>query len=141
MFAVVILQLNISVFQDVKGKYSHRILLLLLGLISAHPLGLLQKQKEKPDSRTSDYFSLKRRRNNRMASPTFMPRVPSSPVSPATPSVGQSLGSSSSSRGSWSNIFTSGTVRHLIGSSQEQNPNKLSPTEFVLYNSTEAEYN
>ncbi|KAL5521189.1 hypothetical protein ACEPAG_9112 [Sanghuangporus baumii] len=54
-----------------------------------------------------------------------------------TPTVSQSYGSSASSRGSWSSLFNAGTVRHLIGSNQEQVRNKPSPVEKVTITQSE----
>ncbi|KAI5119541.1 hypothetical protein M0805_008527 [Coniferiporia weirii] len=81
-------------------------------------------------SRTTDYFGLKMRRGGHVTSPPYRGN---SPVSPITASLvlGQSLSSSSSSRGSWSSLFNAGTVRHFIGGSQDQNQTKISPIEKV----------
>ncbi|KAH7922738.1 hypothetical protein BV22DRAFT_1094123 [Leucogyrophana mollusca] len=67
-----------------------------------------------------DYFSLTRRKDSRAGalSPGW-PRLPS--TSPTTPAyaAGASLSSSNSSRGSWSSLFNTGSVRQFMSGVQE----------------------
>ncbi|KAH7909417.1 hypothetical protein BJ138DRAFT_232760 [Hygrophoropsis aurantiaca] len=67
-----------------------------------------------------DYFSLARRKDSRAGalSPGW-PRLPS--ASPTTPAyaAGASLSSSNSSRGSWSSLFNTGSVRQFMSGVQE----------------------
>lgn len=64
-----------------------------------------------------DYFSLSRRKDkpNSPLSPTW-PRLPSSPPAP---SLTPTLSSSSSSRGSWSSLFNTGSMRQFMSGVQD----------------------
>ncbi|KAL5504871.1 hypothetical protein ACEPAH_7534 [Sanghuangporus vaninii] len=115
MFAVAVLQLDASAIRSEKGRTS-------LSYTSG--------------SQSSDYFSARKQKSTRMVSPIFV-RATHSPISPVTTAVSQSYGSSASSRGSWSSLFNAGTVRHLIGSNQEQVRNKPSPVEKVTITQSE----
>lgn len=64
-----------------------------------------------------DYFSLTKSTNGRTSpvSPAW-PRLPSSPTAPP---LAQSLSSSNSSRGSWSSLFNTGSVRQFMSGVQD----------------------
>lgn len=72
-----------------------------------------------PKFRTGDYFSLARRRDSRTMpnnSPIW-PRLSSSPSAPAITAA--ALSSSNSSRGSWSSLFNTGSMRQFMSGMQD----------------------
>jgi WD repeat-containing protein 59 len=77
-----------------------------------------------------DYFSLKKSAVNLLSplSPEW-PRLPSSPVAP---SIAPSFSSSNSTRGSWSSLFNTGTMRQFMNGVQDSLKEGLStPSEIV----------
>ena len=84
----------------------------------------------KKTSSSADYFSLEKSAVNLLSpvSPEW-PRLPSSPVAP---SMAPSFSSSNSSRGSWSSLFNTGTMRQFMNGVQDSLKEGLStPSEIV----------
>lgn len=76
---------------------------------------------------SEDYFSLPKTPVNTLGSNS--PEWPSSPVAP---SITPSYSSSSSSRGSWSSLFNTGTVRQFMNGVQGSlKEGLMTPTDFV----------
>lgn len=79
-----------------------------------------------------DYFSLKKPAAtvNNLRPSSSSPEWPSSPIAP---SIAPSFSSSNSSRGSWSSLFNTGTVRQFMNGVQGSLKEGLStPTEIIL---------
>lgn len=77
-----------------------------------------------------DYFSFKKSTVN-LLSPT-LPEWPHLPSSPVASSMGPSFSSSNSSRGSWSSLFNTGTMRQFMNGVQDSLKEGLStPTEII----------
>lgn len=74
-----------------------------------------------------DYFSLTKPPVNMLGS-----NSPNWPPSPAAPSIAPSFSSSNSSRGSWSSLFNTGTVRQFMNGVQGSlKEGLLTPTEII----------
>ena len=128
MFAVLVLHLPASTSSSTKREYQRP-----FSFQKATEIFIAIKRGGAPPApQQTDYFNLRIRPGGPVASPIPLSRQPSSPSSPVTVSMGQSLGSSSSSRGSWSSLFNAGPVRHLIGVANEQAHAKHSASEYVL---------
>lgn len=89
-----------------------------------------------PRPGVNDYFSM--RPINRRASPVSpaWPRLPSSPTAP--PPSGPSLSSSNSSRGSWSSLFTTGSMRQFMSGVQDSLKEGLATPEISPFSATVA---